>query len=76
MVSIARPGGKATAVTCMSAELAGKRIQLLKELMPALVNIAVLYNPEDHTKEAEYKQIQEAANSLELTCCAPMRFAR
>jgi putative tryptophan/tyrosine transport system substrate-binding protein len=67
IVSIARPGGKATAITCMSTELAGKRVQLLKELLPALVNIAALYNPEDRTRESEYKQIQEAANSLDLT---------
>ncbi len=67
IVSIARPGGKATGVTCISKELASKRLQLLKELLPALVNIAALYNPEDRNKELEYKQIQEAANSLDLT---------
>jgi len=67
MVSLARPGGKATGVTCMSTQLAAKRVQLLKELVPALVNIAVLYNPEDRTRESEYKQVQEAATSLDLT---------
>jgi putative ABC transport system substrate-binding protein len=67
MVSLVQPGGKATGVTCMSTQLASKRVQLLKELVPALVNIAALYNPEDRTRESEYKQIQEAANSLDLT---------
>jgi putative ABC transport system substrate-binding protein len=67
IVSIARPGGKATGVTCISKELASKRVQLLKELLPTLVNIAALYNPEDRNKELEYRQIQEAANSLDLT---------
>jgi putative tryptophan/tyrosine transport system substrate-binding protein len=67
IVSIARPGGKATGVTCISKELASKRVQLLKELLPTLVNIAALYNPEDRNKELEYKQIREAANSLDLT---------
>jgi putative ABC transport system substrate-binding protein len=66
MVSIARPGGKATAVSCMSTDLARKRVQLLKELVPALVNTAVLYNPGDRTRDLEYKQVQEAANSLDL----------
>jgi hypothetical protein len=66
MGSIARPGGKATAVSCMSTDLAGKRLQLLKELVPALVNIAALYNPGDRTRDLEYKQVQEAANSLDL----------
>jgi putative ABC transport system substrate-binding protein len=67
MASIARPGGTATAITCMGAEQAGKRVQLLKELVPRLVNIAALYNPGagDHAK-SEYKQVQEAANILGL----------
>src|SRR6266566_2997766 len=67
VVSIARPGGKATGLTCISSDLASKRLQLLKELVPALARIAVLYNPEDRNKGWEYKQIQEAANSLNLT---------
>jgi putative ABC transport system substrate-binding protein len=65
--SIARPGGKATGLTCISAELAGKRLQLLRELVPSLVHVAVLCNPEDRNKESEYKQSQEAARSLKLT---------
>jgi putative ABC transport system substrate-binding protein len=67
IVSIARPGGKATGVTCDSEGLAGKRLQLLKELLPALANVAVLYNPEDRNNGLRYKQIQEVANSLDLT---------
>ena len=66
MVSLARPGGKATAISCMSTDLAAKRVQLLKELVPALVNIAVLYNPGDRTRNSEYKQVQAAANGLDL----------
>jgi putative ABC transport system substrate-binding protein len=67
IVSIARPGGKATGVTCDSKGLAGKRLQLLKELLPTLANVAVLYNPEDRNNGLRYKQIQEEANSLNLT---------
>ena len=67
IVSIARPGGKATGVTCISKDLAAKRLQLLEELIPTLANIAALYNPGDRNKELEYKQIQEAATSLDLT---------
>ena len=65
MASLARPGGNATAVSCMSTDQAAKRVQMLKELVPALVNIAVLYNPQGD-KDTEYKQVQEAANSLDL----------
>jgi putative tryptophan/tyrosine transport system substrate-binding protein len=67
VVSIARPGGKATGLTCISSELAGKRLQLLKELLPPLTRVAILYNPEDRNKPWEYKQSQDAADKLKLT---------
>jgi putative ABC transport system substrate-binding protein len=67
VASIARPGGKATGLTCISSELAAKRLQLLKELLSPLTRVAILYNPEDRNKEWEYKQSQEAADKLKLT---------
>jgi putative ABC transport system substrate-binding protein len=67
VASIARPGGKATGLTCISAELAGKRLQLLKELLSPLTRVAILYNPEDRNKPWEYKQSQDAADKLKLT---------
>ena len=66
IASIARPGGKATGVTCISSELAGKRLQMLKELVPALARVAVLYNPDDRNKTIEYQQVQQAARSMNL----------
>jgi putative tryptophan/tyrosine transport system substrate-binding protein len=39
---------------------------MLKELVPALSRVAVLYNPEDRNKPLEYAQVQEAAQSLNL----------
>jgi ABC-type uncharacterized transport system substrate-binding protein len=66
IASIARPGGKATGVTCISSELAGKRLQMLKELVPALARVAVIYNPDDHNKAIEQKQVQQAAHSMNL----------
>jgi ABC-type uncharacterized transport system substrate-binding protein len=67
VVSIARPGGKATGLTCISSELASKRLQLLKDLLSPLTRVAILYNPDDRNKEWEYKQSQEAADKLKLT---------
>jgi putative ABC transport system substrate-binding protein len=67
VVSIARPAGKVTGATCISSELAGKRLQILKELLPSLGSVAVLYNPDDRNKSLEYKEVQEAAHSMELT---------
>jgi putative tryptophan/tyrosine transport system substrate-binding protein len=66
VASIARPGGTATGVTCISSDLAGKRLQTLKELVPALARVAVLYNPDDQNKAVEYKEIQQAARSMNL----------
>jgi putative tryptophan/tyrosine transport system substrate-binding protein len=67
VASIARPGGKATGLTCISSELAAKRLQLLKELLTSLTRVAILYNPGDLNKKWEYKQSQEAADKLKLT---------
>jgi len=67
VASIARPAGKVTGVTCISSELAGKRLQILKELVPTLTDVAVLYNPDDRNKPFEYKDVQEAAQSMKLT---------
>jgi putative ABC transport system substrate-binding protein len=66
VASIARPGGKATGLTCISSDLAGKRLQLLQELVPTLSRVAILYNPTDRNKAPEYKQMQDAARSMQL----------
>ena len=66
VVSIARPGGKVTGATCISSELVGKRLQILKELVPGLARVAVLYNPDDRNKSFEYKEAQVAARSINL----------
>jgi len=67
VVSLARPGGKTTGLTCISSELASKRLQLLTELVSPLTRVAILYNPDDQNKKWEYKQSQEAAEKLKLT---------
>ena len=70
VVSIARPVGKVTGATCISSELAGKRLQILKEFVPALARVAVLYNPDDRNKSLEYREAQVAARSMNLTLLA------
>jgi putative ABC transport system substrate-binding protein len=45
MESLARPGGNVTGVTFLSNELAGKRVELLKDIDPKLARIAVVWNP-------------------------------
>ena len=43
--SLARPGGNVTGITNLSRELSGKRLELLKEAVPKLARVAVLYDP-------------------------------
>ena len=43
--SLARPGGNVTGLTNLSRELGGKRLELLKEAVPKLARVAVLYDP-------------------------------
>lgn len=57
--SLARPGGNLTGVTAMHADLTGKRLELLKELLPKLSRIAVLVR--DHPGHAQYVQEAELA---------------
>ena len=45
--SLARPGGNVTGLSLLSRELGGKRLELLKEAVPKLARVAVLYDPAD-----------------------------
>jgi ABC-type uncharacterized transport system substrate-binding protein len=62
VASLARPGGNVTGVTFLSADLAGKRLQLLKEAVPAISRVGVLFNP-DHADD-EILETREAAKRL------------
>jgi putative ABC transport system substrate-binding protein len=64
VVSLARPGGNITGVSLQSAELAGRRIQLLTELVPGLARVAILSNPANQSHAGLVKQSQAAAQSL------------
>jgi putative ABC transport system substrate-binding protein len=64
--SLARPGGNVTGLTESSRELVGKRIELLKETLPGLSRIAVLWNPESRTESLSLRDTEAAARSLGL----------
>jgi len=64
--SLARPGGNITGTSFNAAELAGKRLQLLKELVPTLRRVAVLSHPPYHTYTAQLKEAEIAARTLGL----------
>ena len=64
--SLARPGGNVTGLTLLSRELGGKRLELLKEAVPKIASIAVLYEPVP-ASALELKEVQAAARALGLT---------
>jgi putative ABC transport system substrate-binding protein len=67
VMSLAHPGGSATGLSCVHSDLAGKRLQLLKEAMPRLAHAAILYNPSDPNKRSEFGQLEVAGRRLGVT---------
>src|SRR5215813_13464734 len=66
--SLARPGGNVTGITNFSRELGGKRLELLKEAVPKLSRVAVLYDPANPSSLHEVKELLPAdARALKLT---------
>jgi putative ABC transport system substrate-binding protein len=66
--SLARPGGNVTGLTLLSRELGGKRLELLKEAVPKLARVAVLYDPGNRDSELDVKEVLPVtARGLGLT---------
>ena len=64
--SLARPGGNITGLSQMNPDLAGKRLELLKEFVPKLSRVAVLWNPEDQMSKLSWNELQPPAQFLKL----------
>jgi putative ABC transport system substrate-binding protein len=66
--SLARPGGNVTGVTNLTGELGGKRLELLKEAVPKLARVAVLYDSANANSVLAVKEVlPPAARALRLT---------
>jgi ABC transporter substrate binding protein len=66
--SLARPGGNITGLTTLNRELGGKRLELLKEAVPKLNRVAILYDPAAPVSALEMKEdLPVAARALRLT---------
>ena len=66
--SLARPGGNVTGLTNLGMELGGKRLELLKEAVPRLARVAVLYDPANPSSVLSVKEVlPAAARALGLT---------
>jgi putative ABC transport system substrate-binding protein len=64
VASLNRPGGNITGVSLLGPELAGRRLQLLTEIVAGLARVAVLSNPSSPSHALILKQTQPAAQSL------------
>ena len=64
VASLARPGGNITGLSILSPELSGKRLELLKEIIPGLSRVAVLRDPKMHGPA--WKEVEAVASFLRL----------
>jgi len=64
VASLARPGGNLTGLSLLSSELGGKRLQLLKEVIPKVARVAILMNPGNPLRALVWQETQEAAQML------------
>ena len=66
VASLARPGGNVTGLVNLLAGLSGKRLELLKEAIPGISRVGVLWNPENPSSVSGFKETQEAAQALAM----------
>src|SRR5882724_4783523 len=66
VASLARPGGNITGLTILGPELSGKRLELLKEVLPNVTRVAALCNSANPAQELIWKEMQAAAQELRL----------
>jgi putative ABC transport system substrate-binding protein len=64
VASLSRPGSNLTGVSILNVELAPKRLELLRELVPAATVIALLVNPMNPNAETQSQEVQKAAHAL------------
>jgi putative ABC transport system substrate-binding protein len=64
--SLARPGGNITGFAFLLPEISGKRLELLKETIPKLSRVAVLWNAANPYKETDLKEVQPVADALKV----------
>lgn len=62
--SLARPGGNITGMSYLQPELAGKRLQMLREVSPKISRVAVLMNPAHAGEDQDWREMDRAANIL------------
>jgi putative ABC transport system substrate-binding protein len=67
VASLARPGGNITGLSQISPDLTGKRLELLKELLPKVTRVAFIWDPDNPGMTLRFKEAQGAAAALGIT---------
>ena len=68
--SLARPGGNITGLTRLTRDLSGKRLELLKEVVPAISRVGVLWDAEQ-SRTSTFKEYEAAARALKIPASIP-----
>jgi ABC-type uncharacterized transport system substrate-binding protein len=66
VASLSRPGGNLTGINFLSGELVAKRLELLREMVPAATRVAVLVNPSTGNMDVALKEVELAARAIGL----------
>jgi putative ABC transport system substrate-binding protein len=69
--SLARPGGNVTGLSTLATDLAGKRLELLREVVPSLSRVAVITNAGNPQAVLEMREVQASARTLGLEVVTP-----
>ena len=66
VTSLARPGGNLTGINFLGTELGAKRLELLRDLLPTMSRVAVLFNPAGPASDARLDEVQAAGRAMGL----------
>src|SRR5262249_6242308 len=64
--SLARPGNNITGLSSLSSDLFSKRVELIKETVPAMTRIGVMFNPTNPNAPGNVSEVEKAARSLRI----------
>jgi putative tryptophan/tyrosine transport system substrate-binding protein len=64
--SLSRPGGRITGLTTLSTQLGGKRLEILREILPKMDDVALLWNPEVPERVIQFKETLAAAKTMRI----------
>jgi putative ABC transport system substrate-binding protein len=66
VASLGRPGGNITGVSALTQDLNGKRLEMLKDTVPGMARVAVLWNPVEPSAGRQLRETEDAARGLGL----------